>query len=271
MRVGIVAHPEIPGALKLVRRVMGLLAKEEVLLEPDLARKLGKRPGRAQALNKADVVVTVGGDGTVLFAQRLAPSVPILGVNLGGRGFLADIDPDELPRALKKLRAGELQVVERERLTAMARGKRLPDALNDVVVCSAQAGKTVALSVSIDGKRAMEVRGDGVIVATPTGSTAYAHAAGGPVIDPRLKLTLVVPICPSQPRPSPLIVPIDSRIDVEPTRPGRDALVIVDGNVVAKLGRREKIRIYRSDNPARFFKWGEFYRKTREKLQWRAP
>ncbi|MDI6642548.1 MAG: NAD(+)/NADH kinase [Candidatus Hodarchaeaceae archaeon] len=250
----------------MVREVVRALRGEEVLLEPSLARNLRKRPGTVQALRRSDAIITVGGDGTVLFAQRLAPNVPILGINLGGRGFLADVSPNDAQRALRMLRAGKLQLVERERLAAVARGRRLPDALNDVVVCSAQAGKTVALRVSIDGKLAMEVRGDGVIVATPTGSTAYAHAAGGPVIDPRLKVALVVPICPSHPGPSPLIAPVDSRIEVEPTQPGRDALVIVDGNPAAKLRYREKIKIHRSDNPARFFEWSEFYRKSREKL-----
>ncbi len=250
----------------MVRKVMELLAKEDILLEPSLARKLRKRPGTVQALRKSDAIITVGGDGTVLFAQRLAPNVPILGINLGGRGFLADVDPKDIQRALKMLQAGKLQVVLRERLTAVAKGKQLPDALNDVVVSSAQAGKTVALRVLVNGELAMEARGDGVIVATPTGSTAYAHAAGGPVIDPRLKVILVVPICPSRPRPNPLTAPANSRVEVEPTRPGRDALVIVDGSLRARLGYREKIKIRRSDNPARFFKWGEFYRKSREKL-----
>lgn len=266
LRIGIVARPEIPGALKMVRKVMGLLAKEEVLLEPRLARKLRKRPSTVQALNKADAIITVGGDGTVLFAQRLAPNVPILGINVGVRGFLAEVSPNEVQQALKMLRAGKLKLVERERLTAMARGKKLPDALNEVVVSSARAGKTVALRVSVDGELAMEMHGDGVIVATPTGSTAYAHAAGGPVIDPHLKVVLVVPICPSQPRPSPLIVPMDSRVEVEPTRLGRDALVVIDGNLVAELKYREKIKVHHSNNPARFFEWGKFHRKSREKL-----
>ncbi len=266
MRIGVVARPEIPGALKMVRKLMGLLAKEEIVLEPRLARTLRKRPGGVQALKKADAIITAGGDGTVLFAQRLAPNVPILGINFGGRGFLADVNPNEVQRALKLLLAGRLQLAERERLAAMAHNKRLPDALNDVVVCSAQVGKTVALRVSVNDKLAMEVRGDGVIVATPTGSTAYAHAAGGPIIDPRLRVILVVPICASQPRPNPLILPADSRVEVESIRPGRDALVIVDGNLATKLRYRERARVRRSDNPARFFEWGEFYHKTREKL-----
>jgi len=258
---------EIPGALKLVRKVIGLLSTEEILLEREVAKKLGKHSRSVRALRKADAVVTVGGDGTVLFAQRLAPKVPILGINLGEKGFLADVKPNEVEQALVKLKAGKLQLVERDRLAGTAHGKRLPDALNDVVICSANAGKTLAVKVAVDGEIAMNVRGDGVIVSTTTGSTAYAHAAGGPVVDPRLKAILVVPICPSYPRPAPLVVPMDSHVEVEPTRPGRDAQVVVDGIPATKLKCGEKVMLSRSDNPALFFRWCEFYRKTREKLR----
>ena len=266
MRIGIIAHPEIPGALKLARRVLRLLTKEEVLLERRLAKTLGKRGVTARAFQKVDAIVTIGGDGTVLFAQRQAPETPILGIDLGERGFLADVKPNEAQQALRMLVMGGLPIVEREKLVGEAAGKRLPDALNDAVLCSAKAGKTLTLRVSVDGKIAADVRGDGVIVATPTGSTAYALAAGGPVVDPRLKVFVVVPICPPHPKPNPLVVPIDSRIEIEPTRPERGAVVIVDGQVTAKLEPGEKATFHRSDKPALFFKWGEFYRKVREKL-----
>ena len=266
MQIGIVARLEIPGALKVTRNVLKILAKEEILLERGLAKKLRKRGVDAQALRKADAVVTIGGDGTVLFAQQQAPGTPILGINLGERGFLADVTPNEAQRALRMLVNGRLPIVERERLVGESSGRRLPDALNDSVVCSAQAGKALTLRVSVDGKVALDVRGDGVIVATPTGSTAYALAAGGPVVDPRLKVFVVVPICPSHSKPNPLVVPIDSRIEIEHIRPERKASVIVDGQVAAKLEPREKATFYRSDKPARFFGWGEFYHKMREKL-----
>lgn len=266
MRIGIVARLEIPEALKIARKVLKLLAKEEILLERGLAKKLRKRGVEARMLRKADAIITIGGDGTVLFAQQQAPETPILGINLGERGFLADVKPNEAERALRMLATGELPIVERERLVGEAAGKRLPDALNDAVVCSAQAGRTLTLKVSVDGKVALDVRGDGVIVATPTGSTAYALAAGGPVIDPRLKVFVVAPICPSHPKTNPFVVPINSRIEIELTRPERKAFVIVDGQVAAKLEPREKTTLYRSKKPARFFKWGEFYRNVREKL-----
>jgi len=266
LRIGIVANPKLPEALKLARRILRLLRKEEVLLEQEVARKLGKLGVTAQALQKANAIITIGGDGTVLFAQRHAPETPILGINLGGRGFLADVRPNEVQRALRMLVMGKLPIVEKDKLIGEAAGKKLPDALNDAVVCSAKVGKALTLRIYLDDKVASDVEGDGVILATPTGSTAYALAAGGPVIDPRLKVFVVVPICPSHLKPKPLVVPINSRIEIEPTRPERGAFVIVDGQIAAKIEPGEKAKFHRSDKPARFFEWGEFYRKMREKL-----
>ncbi|HID60504.1 MAG TPA: NAD(+)/NADH kinase [Hadesarchaea archaeon] len=266
LRVAMIARPEIPGVLKFVRKIMDILSDEDVLLEQGLAKKLGKPPATPRALRKADAIVTIGGDGTVLFAQQLAPDVPVLGINLGERGFLAEVKPNEVKPAFEKLRAGKLQIVKRERLAATVRGRRLPDALNDVVVSSASTGKTVRVKVLIGGDEAMDVRGDGVIVATPTGSAAYAHAAGGPLVDPDLEALTVVPICPSFPRPPPLVTPIDSRIVVEPTRPWRDAYVAVDGRPLVRIRYGERVRLHRSKNPALFFKWENFYRKAMERL-----
>jgi len=266
LKIGIIARLETPGVLKVVRRVMNVLRGEEILLERGLAKKLGRSPASSRMLKKADAMITVGGDGTVLFAQHLAPDVPILGINLGRRGFLAEVKPVEVGPALEKLRNGELQVVRRERLRTMIGTKRLADALNDVVVASASMGKTIAAKVLVDGEEAMEIWGDGVIVATPTGSTAYAHAAGGPLLHPDLKAFVVVPVCASSPRPPSLVVPIDSHIKVEPTRPARDGYVVVDGVVKARVGYGKSIEMDRSKNPALFFKWEKFYRKVRERL-----
>lgn len=245
---------------------MKLLSGEEILLEPGLAKKLGKRPGNLRELGGSDAVVTVGGDGTVLLAQRLAPKAPILGINLGRRGFLADVQPDEADKALKMLRKGKLQATERQRLAVEVDGRALPEALNDVVVCSGNPGKTATLIVSVDGREAMNVRCDGIIVATPTGSTAYAYAAGGPVIDPRMEAISIVPICPTHPRQRPMVAPPESLVEVTSARPGREVLVVVDGNQVAKIGQGKKVAVRRSCNYARFFTWAEFYHKSRKRL-----
>ena len=265
MRIGIIARHDAT-ALGMVRRVMRLLKGQEIILEPGLAKALKKRPGTLPDLRNADAVITVGGDGTVLLAQQLAPNVTIFGINLGGRGFLADIEPNEVQTYLNVLLGRGFKHIERQMLAGSANGKQLPHALNDVVVSSANPGKTVDLKVTIDGNTAMDVRCDGVILATTTGSTAYAYAAGGPAIDPRIDAILVVPICPAHPTPHPIVAPAESRVAVETTHPRRDALVVVDGIPRANIKNCGRVEVKKSGAPARFCRCAEFYRKTREKL-----
>ncbi|MBC7219108.1 MAG: NAD(+)/NADH kinase [Hadesarchaea archaeon] len=266
MRVGIVARTDGPSDLEMVARIIRYLKGEEIVLEPGLARRIGRGSGKVQNLNSCDALVTVGGDGTVLHAQRLAPEVPILGINLGRRGFLAEVNPNDAPRALKMLREGKLRIVERSRLAATVKGKSLPEALNDIVISSGVPGKTTSLEITIDGQEALDFRCDGIIVATPTGSTAYTHAAGGPVVDPKLKSIVITPICPTHPRQCSIVIPPESLVQVSPMRPGREALVIVDGDPVAKVSQGEKVEVRLSQNWARFFEWESFYRKVKERL-----
>ena len=261
MRIGIVAKAESPPALQAARKILRMLAGEEVLLDRRLAEKLGKRAGSSESFKKSDAVVAVGGDGTVLLAQRLASGVPVLGVHLAGRGFLADVEPGDVARAIKAVRLGQLKVVERERMATVIKKRKLPDALNDVVVCHADPGRTVDLKVSVDGKVVMKMKGDGAIISTPTGSTAYAHSAGGPVLNPNSATILIVPVCPTQPQLPAVLMPMRSKIEIEVTSQ-RAALVNVDGNQVARLSAGQKLVVNRSEFPARFFVW-----KPRAKLK----
>lgn len=265
MRIGIVARSDLPETIKFTRKVLKLIPKTDVVLEREIAAKLGRR-GTSMRAMKVDAIVTIGGDGTVLLAQQGAPDVPVLGINMGGRGFLADVSPADAPKALRKLLAGELPIRERAKLAVEIASKRLPDALNEAVVRAASVGHTLAYNVLVDGEVVEATRGDGVIVATPTGSTAYSLAAGGPMVDLRLDALVITPICTSHPHGAPLVVPMDSRIEVEITR--RDAIVVVDGRFTAKVKPSDKLLFYRSDKPAKFFGWGdEFYRRIREKLE----
>jgi NAD+ kinase len=266
MRVGIVARPEIPRSVSVVRKVMRLLRKNEILLYRELAKKLGKKGSSIKALAKADAIIAVGGDGTVLRAQRMAPDVPVLGVNLGVRGFLAEVETSELPEAVRMLTRGELPVVRRERLKATLGRRYLADALNDIVIAPEKLGKAISLAIEIEGETTVEATGDGVIVSTPTGSTAYARAAGGPVLDPNLDSFLLVPICPTRHLIPPLVLPLDKTLKIGLLTPGRDALVIADGERMARIKYGDEIRISRSERPATFFVWKKFYTKLKEKL-----
>ncbi len=266
MKIGIAARPDLLGAVELARRLLKLLSKEDVVLERKLAAKLRKRGVQIRAM-RADAIITIGGDGTVLFAQSEAPDVPVLGINMGGTGFLADVSPKDALKAVKRLAAGGLPIVKKEKLAIKISGRRLPEALNEVAISSATLGKSLAFRVLVDGAEAMRTQGDGVIIATPTGSTAYALAAGGPVIDPRLDAFVVVPVCAARPRVSPLVASTSSKIKIELLRADRRAFVFVDGRRVAEASAKDEIALYRSEKLAKFFKWrGEFYQKVREKL-----
>ncbi|MEM2875270.1 MAG: NAD(+)/NADH kinase [Candidatus Hadarchaeales archaeon] len=266
LRVGLIVKVELPGAMELARRIMGLFPRDDIILERRIARRLGARAGTVGELRSADAIITIGGDGTVLFAHSLAPNVPFLGINLGERGFLAEVSPRQACRAVRMLKSGKLEVGKRERISGTAGGKRIPEALNDVAVVSADPGKTITLRAEVDRTLAFEVKGDGVLLSTPTGSTAYAHAAGGPIMDPRVEAFLLVPICPSAPRISPFVVPISGAISIALKNHGRKAAVLVDGRRICYLHASEEVRLRRSDSPALFFRWSEFYQKVREKL-----
>jgi NAD+ kinase len=264
LRIGIVARTDLPDAIRFTRKVLKLLPKADVVVERGIAEKLGKRGVPIRAM-KVDAIVTIGGDGTVLLAQQKAPDIPVLGINMGGRGFLADVGPTEAQKALRELLFGKLQVRERAKLATEIAGKRLPDALNEAVVRAASVGHMLAYEVLVDGEVVEDTRGDGLIVATPTGSTAYSLAAGGPIVDLRLDALVITPICTSRPYAAPLVVPGDSRIEVKIKR--REATVIVDGQFIAKVEPGDKLLLHRSEKSAKFFGWGdEFYRRIREKL-----
>jgi NAD+ kinase len=156
----------------------------------------------------------------------------------------------------------------KEKISTTVDGHRLPDALNEVSVV-AEPGRTISFELSVDGELAMSSKGDGIIIATPTGSTAYARAAGGPILDSCLQAMTVVPVCSSIPAAFPLVVPLTSKLTLTPTHPKRRAVVIIDGMPSGEMKPSSKLCCERSMKPAKFFKWGDkgFYPKLRKKLR----
>lgn len=195
-----------------------VLAAEDGFAPPDGAVCL---PG-AQALTQADAVVTVGGDGTMLHAAKECArhGLPVLGINLGRTGFLATCELDEMEQKLHKLAAGEFSVEHRALLQAECTGADGPlIALNDLVVYSGHRRQTVDLDILCDGLPVSNCRGDGVILATPTGSTAYSLSAGGPILDARIRGLVVTSICAHSLQRPAIVFAADRRITV---RPGPD-------------------------------------------------
>ncbi|MFX0162492.1 MAG: NAD(+)/NADH kinase [Candidatus Hodarchaeota archaeon] len=225
----------------------------------------------------ADYVICLGGDGTILRAiKRLKdPTIPILGVNLGVIGFLAEIEPEEIKEKIPLLLEGKFEVEECIRVASEFEGKRLTDALNEVVIKSAQPAKVVHTEVKINGEVVGSGTSDGLIIATPTGSTAYALSAGGPVIDPRLEALVLVLICPMGTGLKPLVVPTKTRDGSTPVeiqisvKKSRNVVLVLDGqwyeSFEVEPSSLFKFRV--SENSAYFVRFKrDYYNRVKRRL-----
>jgi len=265
MRFGITANPEHKHALKATRQVVRLLkGKHEVFLEDYVAKALKLHGGPLEKI-KADIILAIGGDGTVLRALQRT-NEKVLGINTGAVGFLAEGDHESMDVLIERLLAGEYRVENRLKLKVTVNGKRMYDCMNEAVVHTAQVAKIRHYEIAIDGAVAEEVRADGIIVATPTGSTSYAMSVGGPILDPRVKAFVVAAIAPFKPSFHPFVVPPDSRIRVTFVRP-RPGLLVLDGQVEIPLEGEEKVIMTGSEKSGRLIRFGDsFYRRIHEKL-----
>jgi len=222
-----------------------------------------------------DLAIVLGGDGTMLsVARRLAPhGVPLIGVNLGRLGFLTDIPLARMQPTLDAMLAGRYTEEHRSLLTVtvMRRdgSEQHAPALNELVVNRGGLGSMIECAVEIDGRFAYAMRADGVIVATPTGSTAYALSTGGPIIAPQVPAFALVPIAPHALTHRPIAVPDRATIDVTVTR-GRDAAVHCDGQAHFELAEGERVRAQRAPHTARFLhpEYHDYFAMLREKLHW---
>lgn len=222
-----------------------------------------------------DLVITLGGDGTVLHAARVAAPcrVPILGVNFGRLGFLAELQPPEAMRVIPQLLESNYRLEERMMLHAeLTRDGAVIstyEALNDVFVGRGALPKVVRLETYINGERMTTYVADGAVVASPTGSTAYALAADGPIIDPNLRSILLMPIVPHRTPVRALVLPPDAVVELV-VRTDYDAVLAADGQVSLDIKDGDRIKVMASSNTVRFIKlWSanHFYETLVEKLR----
>ena len=265
MKIGITANPRIPGAPELCRRIVKAIGKgHDVLLEPEIADPL-KAKGTSFQGATFDVILAVGGDGTILRAFQIADG-DVLGVNSGSLGFLAEIMADEVDAFLPKVLAGDYRVQTRMRVRVAVDGERLADCLNEAVVHTAHVSKIRAFEIAADGQVAGTVRADGVVVATPTGSTSYSLSVGGPIVDPRLDAIIVSAIAPFAPNFRPIVFPPKSRVRVRLTKP-KECLLVLDGQKEVPLKGEETLEFTASEKPARFIRFrDDFYQRIEQKL-----
>ncbi|MDW8069449.1 MAG: NAD(+)/NADH kinase [Anaerolineae bacterium] len=268
MTVGIFVHPYLPAAPALAREIADWLRAQGVRVwETDSLDERVLFPH----LPDTDLLITLGGDGSILRAAHHTAGHPtlILGVNLGRMGFLTEAEPNGWKEVLSRMVKGEYWVEERMMLRAVrAGGYPLWDALNDVVVGPGTLGRVVHLEARVDGDLLTTYVADGLIVATPTGSTAYALAAGGPIMPPHQRNILLVPVAPHLSLDRAVVLSEGVRVQVVVRSPFSVSLV-VDGDAVAELAPGEAVEVGASPRVARFARVRErdyFYRTLMARL-----
>ncbi len=277
-RVGIVLRPSTPELKALFYAVKSAFEKHgaDVIIDSVSAGMIGVLGRDFDTLCKeSDVLVSIGGDGTLLsLARRSYPyHKPILGVNAGTLGFLADVNPSEVVSFIDKLYGGEFRIDERMMVEARLQSDEIENprrfySLNDIVISRPSISKMVKVDAYIDKKWFNTYYGDGLIISTPTGSTAYNLAAGGPVTFPLTDAFILTPICPHSLTQRPLVIPADFEIEIK--TPQKESLVIVDGQEQYDFGHGDNLIIRKAPIGARLIHRVErnYFDVLREKLSW---
>ena len=268
-RIGMVCRGEHDDVLVLKRLIECVGERTEVILDEKAAYKLKKQEQGIKIEDMAvDFLICVGGDGTILRALHyLKGPTPVLGINMGAIGFLAEVQPENAVSALTRILEG-FAVEKRERLSVQIKGERekMPYAMNEAVVITPNPGKMLHFAIFVDDDELERLRADGVVFATPTGSTAYAMSAGGPIVDPKVDVAIIVPIAPFKLSARPTVVDINTAIRLE-LFGMKEAELVIDGQFYRRIGKEDRISITRGE-PAFFVKIRDkHFLKLRDKLR----
>ena len=279
-RVGVVGHSNYAILRETLARIQAFAGREGVSLffEESLRDDVGDGDVLTPEVSaELDLLITLGGDGTLLRGARLVArdGVPVLGINLGHLGFLTSAPRDEVEAALARWLAGESEIDERMALAVHAEGEdgargREHLALNDAVLHKGGAARVIRLSVSAWSDTVGSYSADGIILATPTGSTAYSLSAGGPIVSPSVHCIIATPICPHTLGVRPLVLPADETVTVEVLSPTEELILTIDGQEHERLVPGQKVVARRADQPVRLvrFPGQTFFQTLRRKLKW---
>ncbi|MBP9718012.1 NAD(+)/NADH kinase [Candidatus Gracilibacteria bacterium] len=283
-RIGIIAkHTLATSKPEYVKKLVQLLKgyKVDIVLDETIA-PLFKRTGyeKAGVISRSDLVIVLGGDGTLLKTARSLNKKPpiIVGVNMGNLGFLTGFSPDGLIKALPDIFAEKYEMDERFvlRVTLYRNGKKSHTslALNEAVINQGGFARLINLKVEVDQRELCTYRADGLIIATPTGSTGHSLSAGGPIVHPKIPSLLLAPICPVRLTLRPIIIPHDRkvtiRLETEWRAEKKPIVLTIDGQLTFNLKRGDVIRIRESSRRFRMIRMPghNYYRMLREKLSW---
>lgn len=264
MRYGVYVNMSIPSVISVAEKVIAALGDETIILDTGIAEALGKKGVPVDEMD-VDVMVAVGGDGTILRALQNNNAM-IIGVNAGGVGFLTEVDIDSIEEGIARLRRGEYIVEKRFKLRTKFDGAYLEDAVNEAVIHTDSIAKIRQFKVYVDGKLATDLRADGLIISTPTGTTSYAMSLGAPIIDPKVNAIALVPMAAFKFTAKPIIVPTTSKVTVELTL-DKGCVLVIDGQKEHSIPGMSKVEFMMSTNYARFITFNpDVYTRIQEKL-----
>jgi NAD+ kinase len=266
MKLGVMSNPNIEKATALAKEVIDYLSdKAEILVEESLASKLGIK-GYPLSEMKPDILITIGGDGTVLWALQRSEA-KVFCINAGVLGFLTEVSPEDAIDSLDKILKGEYIIDKRTKLKTMLNGKRLFDCTNEAVIHTAHVAKMRHFEIQVDDNFMADIRADGIIVATPTGSTCYAMSVGSPLVDPRVNALVIAPIAPFKLSARPYVVPINSEITIKLLEPERPCILVLDGQHETQVQSQATMIFTASEKPAELVRFSkDFYSRVSDKL-----
>jgi NAD+ kinase len=278
--IGIAAKVTSPEAIEYARRVADDLRKRgyEICLDFGTADKLNDRGpcvSKAELGRRADLLITFGGDGTLLSVARYAPNgVPVIGVNMGTLGFLTEVQVEEFPEILEMVLAGKHIAEERVTFDVVVEGpereKRTYRVLNDATINKSALARIVEVRVTVSGQFVSTFRGDGLIVSTPTGSTAYNLSAGGPIVYPTMGAVIITPICPHMLSNRPIVLPDTLAIEVGIVTKNQEIFLTLDGQEGLPVGERDLVCVRKSDHTVLLVQSPNrnYFDVLRNKLKW---
>jgi NAD+ kinase len=275
-RIGIIIKAQAPGIEKILREIANFLQKQKIecLLENIAAEKLKTKAGypREKLSELSEAIIVLGGDGTLLsiapFAARAG--IPVIGINLGRVGFLTEIPVSEALPVLEAFIKNKNGFISRRTLLEIKYQDETDICLNDVVLNKAALARMIEVSVFIDGKEVTRLKGDGLILSSPTGSTAYSLSAGGPIVHPKVQTIILTPICPHTLSSRPLLIPAGSEINIKLLTAEEKVYLTIDGQRGQALEKNEIIKVRKSKRELILVTspWRSYYELVKEKLGW---